>query len=249
MEEGEPGGATASFAVTPYTRNCARLYERAEHVLVGVSPGNGYFNKPRLSALLRWAGARFDQVDAVVPDVSLTHTYQALGQPPALAWKNANHKAGKTRRRVARAWDDIGVARAEQRIHLLSDFVDHPHYGRMRAHFDAVLDADPALREAFVEASRHVLRAYLKGGEPTGEQIDEGTNYLAAEMPLCLDTPTIMGVPSSVTVYHRWMPMIEAMFASPYTDVSPLQGHVVARPQENAPEPDGGDGDGGGGSE
>ncbi|MFC6879466.1 MULTISPECIES: tRNA-dependent cyclodipeptide synthase [Actinomadura] len=235
MCEAPADTATASFAVTPYTDNCAGLYERAEHVLVGVSPGNGYFNKPRLSALLRWAGSRFARVDAIVPDVSLTHTYQALGQPPALAWKNARHKAGKTCRRVARAWDEIGIDRTQQRIHLLSDFADHPHYARLRVHAHRAIDADPTLRKVFHQASRQVLTAYLKGTEPTSEQVEEGTNYLAAEMPLCLDTPAIIGVPSSVAVYHQPMPMIEAIFASPHMDVSPRQGHAIVRPRTTPP--------------
>lgn len=223
--------ATASFAVTPYTDNCAGLYERAEHVLVGVSPGNGYFNKPRLSALLRWAATRFTTVDAIVPDVSLTHTYQALGQPPALAWKNARHKAAKTYRRVARAWQDIGVEQPHQRIHLLSDFADHPHYARLRAHTRHALDTDPALRTVFHHASRHVLTAYLKDVQPTGAQIEEATNYLAAEMPLCLDTPALLDVPSSIAVYHHRMPMIEAMFTSPHMHISPQQGHAIVHPR------------------
>ncbi|MFC5181387.1 tRNA-dependent cyclodipeptide synthase [Actinomadura harenae] len=216
--------------MTPYTENCARLCERAEHVLVGVSPGNGYFNQERLAALLRWATATFARVDAIVPDASLVHTYQALGQSPETAWANVRHKVGKTYRRIARAWEENGVPPDDQRIHLLSDFVDHPVYARLRAETDRAIDVDPALRAAFLGTSRKVLRAFLKDEEPTEAQVEEGKNYLTAEMPLCLDTPAIMGVPSSVAVYHHRLPMAEVMFASPYLNVSPLQGHAVVRP-------------------
>ncbi|WP_051468276.1 tRNA-dependent cyclodipeptide synthase [Actinomadura oligospora] len=232
MHEAAVERLTAPFTMTPYTENCARLSERAEHVLVGVSPGNGYFNQERLTALLRWASATFGQVDAIVPDASLVHTYQALGQSPETAWTNARHKVGKTYRRVARAWAEIGVPPGEQRIHLLSDFVDHPVYTHLRDETDRAVERDPALREAFLQTSRRVLSAFLKDEEPTDEQVEEGKNYLTAEMPLCLDTPALLGVSSSVAVYHHRLPMAEVMFSSPYLNVSPLQGHAVVRPSE-----------------
>ncbi|MEV5576178.1 tRNA-dependent cyclodipeptide synthase [Spirillospora sp. NPDC052269] len=235
MQETAAESPTSPFTMTPYTENCARLCEKAEHVLVGVSPGNGYFNRERLSALLRWAGATFARVDAIVPDASLVHTYQALGQSPEKAWSNARYKSGKTFRRISRAWDEIGVPRSEQRIHLLSDFVDQPVYAGLRAQVDRAVDADPALREVFLQASRKVLKVYLKEREPTFEQIDEGKNYLVAEMPFCLDTPTLMGVSSSVAVYHQQLPMAEVMFDSPHLDVSSRQGHAVARPPADGP--------------
>lgn len=234
MHETVAGSLPAPFTMTPYTENCARLCERAEHVLVGVSPGNGYFNQERLAVLLRWAGATFARVDAVVPDVSLVHTYRALGQSHEAAWANARHKVGKTCRRIARAWEAVGVPPVRQRIHLLSEFVDHPVYSRLRAETDHAIDADPILRQAFLQAGRQVLKSFLKDGEPTRAQVDEAKNYLAAEMPLCLDTPTIMEVPSSVAVYHQRLPMAELMFASPHLDVSPFQGHAVVRPPGDA---------------
>ncbi|MFC6879353.1 MULTISPECIES: tRNA-dependent cyclodipeptide synthase [Actinomadura] len=233
MDEAGAGNA-ASWAVVPYTSNCEHLCERAEHVLVGVSPGNGYFNRERLAGLLRWAGATFARVDAIVPDASLVHTYQALGQSPATAWKNASRKAGKTCRRIVRAWEQIGVPQHERRLHLLSEFMDHPVYVRLRAQVEKAIGADPVLREAFLEASRRVLQAYLNQ-EPTDEQVEESKNYLAAEMPLCLDTPAILDVPSSVNVYHQRLPTLERMFTSPHMDVSPLQGHAVVRPPADRP--------------
>ncbi|MEV4255269.1 tRNA-dependent cyclodipeptide synthase [Spirillospora sp. NPDC049652] len=235
MQEAVAGAGTASFTMTPYTDNCARLCERAEHVLVGVSPGNGYFNRERLSALLRWAGATFARVDVIVPDASLVHTYQALGQSPDKARKNASYKAGKTFRRISRAWEEAGVPPLRQRIHLLSNFLDHPVYARLRAEAHRAVAEDPALREVFLQASRKVLKVYLKAEEPSFAQVDEGKNYLIAEMPWCLDTPGILGVPSSVAVYHQRLPMAELMFASPHLDVSPLQGHAVARPLADGP--------------
>ncbi|RFU37230.1 tRNA-dependent cyclodipeptide synthase [Actinomadura logoneensis] len=231
MQETAARTVAAPFTMAPYTENCARLCERAEHLLLRVGPETGPLGRERLSALLRWAGTAFDRVDVIVADVSLVHVHQALGQPPEKARKNANHRAAKAFRRVSRAWEEAGVPPQRQRVHLLSTFLDHPVYARLRAEAQRAVAEDPALREVSLQAARKVLRTYLKDREPDFAQVDEGKNHLIAEMPWCLDTPGILGVPSSVTLHPQRQPLAELMFASPHLTVSPRQGQAVVRPR------------------
>jgi cyclo(L-tyrosyl-L-tyrosyl) synthase len=88
------------------------------------------------------------------------------------------------------------------------------------------------------DATRRALTTRMKGDEPTAGQVAEGARYLIAELPLCMDAPTILGAPSSVNIYHQVLPMIPVMFASPRLRVSPRQAFAVVRPaDEPADEP------------
>ncbi|MGW0802454.1 tRNA-dependent cyclodipeptide synthase [Nonomuraea sp. NPDC002799] len=235
MDGTRAGRGRDAFAVEPYTDNCRDVCERAEHVLVGVSPGNGYFNKERLTALLRWVHAVFARVDVIVPDASLVHTYQAIGHDRDLALKYARQKSSQMCRRIARAREGAGIGPDAGPIRLLSEFAGHSHYQRLRAQADVAIAVDPALRQVLFDGSRKVLLGHLKGAEPRQQQIEEGMRYLTAEMPLCMDTPVIMGVPSSVAVYHQVLPFVTQMYASEHLTISPLQAHAVLRPAAATP--------------
>jgi cyclo(L-tyrosyl-L-tyrosyl) synthase len=221
----EPG----CFTVEPYTENCRTIWRRAEHVLVGVSPGNGYFSEARLTALLGWADARFARVDAIVPDVSVAHTYRALGHPPETARRKARQKAGEVYRRIGRAWAAAGVPTGRRRVCLLSEFVDLPAYRTLLSRVELAVTRDAAVRATFLEAARRALTSRLKGAPPTAEQVEEGRHYLTAEMPLCLDTPSIMDVGTSVNVYHQLLPAVPLMFGSEHLDMSPRQAFATVR--------------------
>ncbi|GAA0951146.1 cyclo(L-leucyl-L-leucyl) synthase [Nonomuraea longicatena] len=221
---------TTAFVMEPYTANCREICGRADHVLVGVSPGNGYFTEQRLTDLLTWAGSVFADVEAIVPDASLVHTYQALGSDEASAWKEARRQSRRTCRRISRAWAAGGVPERRQRIHLLSDFIDHPGYRRLRAEVDAALAQEPVFRQALFEATGRALSTRLHGAEPSLAQIEEGVRYLTSEVPLCMDAPGILGVPTSVNIYHQVLPTVPVMLGSQYLRVSPQQGFAVVRP-------------------
>ncbi|GLW06867.1 hypothetical protein Misp01_19970 [Microtetraspora sp. NBRC 13810] len=223
-------GFPAGFTIEPHTDNCRRICAEGGHALVGVSPGNGYFSEERLSHLLRWAGTAFDRVDAIIPDASLVHTHRALGEPPERALRKAAAESARTRRRVERAWQAIGVPPREQRVHLLSEFTDHPTYRALRRDAEEAVRRDAAVREVFRHAGAAALRTRLKGAEPAAHQVEEAMNYLVAEMPLCTDTPGILGVPTSVNVYHQVIPAISLLFASRALYVSPGQAFALVRP-------------------
>lgn len=233
-------GHAAMFVMEPYSDRCREIYRRGEHVLVGVSPGNGYFSEQRLAALLAWANRVFTTVETIVPDVSLVHTYQALGDAPRQARKTARQQSGRMCRRISRAWEATGVVPAHQRIRLLSEFTAHPVYTRLRAQVERAIVADPGCRQALHGATRTALASRMKGTEPTDGQVEEAAGYLVAEMPLCMDAPAILETPTSVNIYHQVLPIIPIMFASAPLRPAPGQAFAVVRPADSpAPTPGG----------
>ncbi|WP_051854651.1 tRNA-dependent cyclodipeptide synthase [Streptomyces sp. NRRL B-1347] len=88
----------------------------------------------------------------------------------------------------------------------------------------------PGFRDLCLDASRCVL-AHRMPGEPTEDQVGEAVRYFLADIPLLVDTPQITGAETSVYVYHRTTPFVEALFEHrlPWSP-SPHQGYVVLRP-------------------
>ncbi|MFD5748247.1 tRNA-dependent cyclodipeptide synthase [Streptomyces sp. NPDC127033] len=221
------------FTIEPYTDHCREICERGEHALIGVSPGNGYFNEQRLTALLRWASSVFDEVDPVIPDASLTHTYRALGWDPERVRISTQRETRRLRRRIARAWVAAEVPSYRHRVRVLSEFTEHPAYRSLLRRIEQVVAEKPRVRNVFRQASGLALASHLKGVEPSERQLEVGMGYLIAELPVCADTPAILGVPSSVHIYHHMIPTMPLMFEELFA--SPGQAFAVVRPADAAP--------------
>ncbi|MFB6601920.1 tRNA-dependent cyclodipeptide synthase [Streptomyces noursei] len=223
------------FTIEPFTDRCREIWARGEHVLIGVSPGNGYFSEQRLTGLLRWASEAFAEVDPIVPDVALVHTYRALGHPEERARSYAQRDTRRLCRRIARAWTASGVPEHRHRIRTLTEFTGDPTYRALLGRVERAAERQPSVREVFLRASGKALASHLKGATPTPEQLAEGMRYLIAEMPLCMDTPAILRVPSSVHVYHQVIPTVPLVFDELFT--TPLQAYAVVRPVLPGPPP------------
>jgi cyclo(L-tyrosyl-L-tyrosyl) synthase len=220
-----------SFAVEPFTEESRRIWERRRHVVLGVSPGNSYFNLDRLAELLGWLGEEFDQVDVVIPDSALAHTYHALGYDPQRAAKKARGEINVLRNRVARAWQSTGGPRAVDGLHRMSELESGAVYREKLAECEQALKEDDALWQTCAEMSREVLSA--RGCEEpfTTDQVERAMRYLTAELPFFLASSDIFGVPSSLNFYHRTIPLAELVFSGKsQLQASSRQGYAIIRP-------------------
>ncbi|GAB3211132.1 tRNA-dependent cyclodipeptide synthase [Marinactinospora thermotolerans] len=231
---GDPGRQWASFTVEPFTDACHTIRERGEHVVLGVSPGNSYFQVGLLTGLLGWLRAEFARVDVVIPDSALEHTYLALGYDPRRARKKARGETNAVRNRVVRAWEANGGPRDADGLHRMSDLAANEVYRDVLAECERALGEDDVLWETCAEMSRDVLTARGHEGPITGEHIEQAMRYLTAELPFFLASADIFGVRSSLNFYHQSLPLAELVFAGKSTlHPSPRQGYAMIRP---APE-------------
>lgn len=73
------------------------------------------------------------------------------------------------------------------------------HEGLLRRYAE-----DAGLRAVCREAAAWVLGGKLSGGSvPDEGQVERAVRYFLAELPLFLDTPSIVGAGTSVFCYHR----------------------------------------------
>ncbi|MCQ4080481.1 tRNA-dependent cyclodipeptide synthase [Streptomyces sp. RB6PN25] len=201
------------FEFFPFTNSCQLIWEEHDHLLIGVSPGNSYFSAQRLGALARWAAQRFTQVDFVHADVHLDEIYEAFGYTPEHAQRRAAKEIRTVRRRITEGLASAGLLGRGIRMSALSEFADNPVYTGLRRRLDHLVDEDEELREACEAMVQQFLAPRLQDSGPaTAEQLRSCRAYIAAELPFFVDTPSILGVPSSVSAYPVVMPLTEVLY-------------------------------------
>ncbi|MDJ0344418.1 tRNA-dependent cyclodipeptide synthase [Streptomyces sp. H10-C2] len=221
------------FTVEPFTGASRLIWEQRQHVVCGISPGNSYFQLARLTDLLGWLCEEFAQVDVVIPDSALEHTYHALGYDPQRAAKKTRGEINVLCNRVARAWKSNGGPRAVDGLHRMSDLASGAVYREKLAECEQALNEDSVLWQTCAEMSREVLAARGHDGPLTADQIERAMRYLTAELPFFLASSDIFGVPSSLNFYHRQLPLAELIFSGKsLIQASPRQAYATIRPTQ-----------------
>ncbi|MFS8204442.1 tRNA-dependent cyclodipeptide synthase [Streptomyces sp. CWNU-52B] len=215
----------------PFGEGSDLLLQRGDHALFGVSTGNSYFSRRRLTDALSWAAARFQAVDVVYADLYLDTMYEAFGYASADARRSAVKQLRGVRRRIQGALEDIGEAAAPRvRVRPLSDFMAEPAYQAVRARTQLAMRTDLELRTVRDEMAYQFLAKKL-GPEafPTTVQVLATRSYVDAELPFFVDSPSILGVASSVHCYHSVLALGRLLFSDRARGLRPAenQGYAV----------------------
>ncbi|MEV4314577.1 tRNA-dependent cyclodipeptide synthase [Actinocrispum sp. NPDC049592] len=219
------------FTVQPFSEESRLIWERREHVVFGVSPGNSYFQVGRMTELFGWLSRQFERIDVVMPDSALVHTYLALGYDQQRARKKAHSEINVLRNRVTRAWNSIGGPRTADGLHRMSELSSHVVYTAKLAECEQAVAQDETLGQTCVEMTKEVLRARGHEGPLTAAQIDQAMRYLIAELPFFLASSDIFEVPTSLNFYHRELPLAEVIFTGEtLLQASPRQAYATIRP-------------------
>ncbi|MDI2127845.1 tRNA-dependent cyclodipeptide synthase [Yinghuangia seranimata] len=234
----DPG---AAFAVRPYTAHCQVIYAEGEHAVIGISPGNSYFSARRVTDLARWGLARFARVDLVYTDLHVAEMYEALGYPADDARRKAVKNLRGVRAKVNGAVEAVDTGDGRIHAHAMSSFTGNPAYREIHEHMGELLASDPQFRavcDSLVDA--FLTAKVLDGKAGTARQREVCLEYVRAEAPLFLDTPAILGVPSSLNCYHQLLPMAELLYSrGSGLRASRNQGHAIVTPAEAEGDHDG----------
>ncbi|WP_202638914.1 tRNA-dependent cyclodipeptide synthase [Bailinhaonella thermotolerans] len=221
-----------SYDVIPETENCREILNKGKHALLGVSNGNSYFSRSRMSSLFSWAASTFEAVDVIVADKHIDDVLRAQGYDERRARKKAHRETQATFNRVVEAAAESTSHRERITVRRLSDFSDDPAYLAVFA------DSTARLRENAPAYSvvRSMTRAFLCSRTQDSvreDQVDMAFCYLEAELPFFLDTPRILGVESSVSCYHMRLPLMDVL-CGPAAAMrpAPTQAFAVVRPTD-----------------
>lgn len=203
----------SAFDVLPLTDRCRVICKQGDHALIGVSPGNSYFTPQRLTELVTWADRSFNAVDIVYADRYVDTMFEALGYSPEHARKRSTKDLKAVRRRIQRGVEAAGPLTGFVRVHALSEFADNPVYRELHHSVGRAMESD----EEFLAACNAMVRTFVgyrlaDDEQPTEAQLHAGMSYIAAELPFFVDTPGILGTPSSVSCYHARVPLTRPLF-------------------------------------
>jgi cyclo(L-tyrosyl-L-tyrosyl) synthase len=223
------------FTARTLSERDRRLLDRREHVLVGLSPFNGYYTPHLIRRLLTWCHARFERVDALIPGYEAAHTLTSAGLEPREAVHRARRAVSQLRNPAVGALRDCGAAEPGGSVHTWTTLANRPAYARLHEQVRRDYAHDPVIRFACRETARAAVRTHM-AEEPSERQVDGAVSYPLAELPLLLDSPAIFGVGSSVFVYHRELGPFTPVFEgrSHCARPSPGQGYAVLTPDPPA---------------
>lgn len=221
------------FLVRPFTPHCEVIRTAADHAVIGVSPGNSYFSAQRIHDLARWGLALFERVDFVYTDLHVAEMYEASGYTADDARRKAVKNLRGVRAKVLAAVEAAEPEGTRLRAHAMSELRDNPAYRQLHEDLRGRLSRDDEFRTTCEKLVDSFLST--KAQEVTARQRAVCMEYVTAEAPLFLDTPAILGVPSSLNCYHQLLPMAELLY-SPGAGLraSRNQGHAIVTPAEGA---------------
>ncbi|MEU4733397.1 tRNA-dependent cyclodipeptide synthase [Streptomyces sp. NPDC023588] len=226
--------ATEVFTVRPYTPHCEVIHTEGDHAVIGISPGNSYFSAQRVIDLAQWGMRNFAQVDLIYTDLHVAEMYEALGYGEDEARRKAVKNLRGVRAKVNNAAAEADPTGVRLRARPMSAFTDIPAYRALHSHLLNLIDTDPEFRttcNSLVDA--FLSSKVLDGKTATTRQRDVCLQYVCAEAPLFLDTPAILGVPSSLNCYHQLLPMAELLYSrGSGLRASRNQGHAIITPAE-----------------
>ncbi|MGH3449517.1 MAG: tRNA-dependent cyclodipeptide synthase, partial [Haloechinothrix sp.] len=198
----------AEVRARPLCGNCDEPLRRGEHACLGISPFNSYFSVERVAGWARWALATFARVHLFVPDTAAAYTLEALGYSPERAAAKARRQGRYLRNKIHRALRSLGVDEPDKMI-LDSAVLDQSdRYRTLHAQVRHNFDHHERFRGACLAASRWVLEGRVPDPEMTDEQLRRAARYLLAELPLFLDTASIVDARASVFCYHQAPPFL-----------------------------------------
>ncbi|MFK0286427.1 tRNA-dependent cyclodipeptide synthase [Streptomyces sp. NPDC090499] len=218
-----------AFEIRPCTSHCRVIHDEGAHAVIGVSVGNSYFSARRLHGLARWGLAHFDRVDFVYTDLYVAEMYEAFGYPPGEARRKAVKSVRGVRAKVRSAVAETDPGGARLRWQPMSHFRANAEYQEIHRR----LRRQPGEDDGFRTVCDDLVGRYLAArGEAAGaRQRAMCLEYICAELPLFLDTPAILRVPSSLVCYHQRLPIAELLYgrgAGPRA--SRNQGHAIVTP-------------------
>ncbi|WP_455360895.1 tRNA-dependent cyclodipeptide synthase [Streptomyces sp. SYSU K21746] len=223
-----------SFEVLPFTPACRSIWDEGDHVLIGVSPGNSYFSAERITSLARWANSRFAQVDFVYADLHVDRMFASFGYTQEHAARRAAKEIKAVRRRMLRGVEEAGPPLGDTRVRALSEFSGNRVYQLLHRRVRHFIETDDEFRKGCEEMAEFFLGTKLDDGQSiTEEQRQVCFDYMAAELPFFLDTPSILDVPSSVSCYHVRMPLTDVLYGrGGGLRATRNQAYAVVRPGE-----------------
>lgn len=224
--------------------NFDSIYQKREHLCLGISPFNSYFSEAKLCELAAFGKAEFKMFHFFIPDVPSVYTLEALGYPAEKAEWKARRQCQYLSNKAHKALRSIGISEIDCEKHILNwERVNQSKtFQTLHAHLKQEFESSNEFRLACIDASRWVLEKRVEDvSQLSPTALELATKYLLAELPLFLDTPGILAdlpgprIQASLFGYHQCIPFFENLFNNVFSvKVATRQGFLWMK--NKAPE-------------
>lgn len=197
----------------PISNRCAAIYAKRQHAIIGASPFNSYFSEQRLTDLFTWADATFKAFHIFVPDDVARYTLEAAGYDASRAKKKARRQCRYLLNKIQRAIANTS-SHLDMSLVLTGNVLSlNSRYQTLLARVEQKFASDIDFRRQCLECSRWVLENQVNDIESIDDTaLTHAVKYLLAEMPLFMDSASIVEATSSVFCYHQCPAILQALY-------------------------------------
>jgi cyclo(L-tyrosyl-L-tyrosyl) synthase len=180
------------------------IYSKKEHVLLGISPFNSYFSEEVISHWVRWAEHNFSSFNIFVPDTLPIYTFLALGYNEAKSINKAKRQALYLKNKIFRTLANANFNEFEASKLLIDmNFLQkNEFYNSLKERCYKLYRENIEFQNECNKSTGWVLSGQISKDLNKGNQ-NIAVRYLLDEMPLFINTPLILKVPSSLFSYHQ----------------------------------------------
>ena len=183
------------------------LLDRPHTVLLGFSPGNGYFNTKRVEIALCGFAQLSGDVTVVVPDTIAAHTYRARGYSDTDSDASAKAEGRNLKRRCRRGLERSSITSPSARMRVLDwerDVWAAAWVPRAHARIEQLFETDAAFRAQTIDLVHVVLGTKVGSEHITPAALREGANYVLKELAFMSACRETLGVDVIIPYYRRW---------------------------------------------
>jgi cyclo(L-tyrosyl-L-tyrosyl) synthase len=186
------------------------IFKNADHALIGISPFNGYFSVERMRKLFQWSFSTFKKVHIFIPDGISVHTLRGLGHADDYAARKTRENDKTLRKNVCKALSSFSHPQSNSCILYMSDLLKNEQYLTVYKEILKQFERNEDFRSMCLKFSEEILLSKNQTNKPLNPLI--AVPYLLYELPFFLNTPYILGVDSSVTIYHSTPNLVTQLY-------------------------------------
>lgn len=173
------------------------------HALVAVSPCNSYFSIKNMEVLFSWVHKNFHDFNVFMMDGASIFNFMAMGYDTRHALEKTKKNDSGVKCKVVRSLTNIGFSSDDSRKKLLflSQLSNHDRYIKIYKHYAHIFETNASFRNDCLGATKEMLSGKME--HVSNDAANLAVKYLLAELPLWLDSPSVLGIESSAIVYKE----------------------------------------------
>jgi tRNA-dependent cyclodipeptide synthase len=176
-------------------------------LLIGMSPGNGYFTEDNMVKLISGLCQYVPGVYILIPDKPHIYNFLGMGYTPKQAQKKSKKDINQTKNRLKRAVDRLVNDQGVSNFSVVDWESQVAASSRFRIAIDQIM-AEYAINTEFREMTNQLTFEYLIGRvkDRTVHKIDvnQGVIYYLEELALFASQNEIFGEDLTVCYYRKW---------------------------------------------